>query len=122
VSEEDKEKEEWRRRAVYIWGIHMGVPKPTENTVTAFLKDELEKFGVKTMPFASIHTPVGRREPDLLCENVGIYPIEAKFTESELLMAISKIQNDYLKYHRELGIKGGFAILYPNKLSEPIPI
>ena len=100
----------------------MGVPKPTENTVTAFLKDELEKFGVKTMPFASIHTPVGRREPDLLCENVGIYPIEAKFTESELLMAISKIQNDYLKYHRELGIKGGFAILYPNKLSEPIPI
>ncbi|RLI76484.1 hypothetical protein DRP05_12825 [Archaeoglobales archaeon] len=100
----------------------MGIPKPTENTVTVFLKNELEKFGVKALPFASISTPVGRREIDLLCKNAGIYPIEAKFTESELLIAISKIQNDYLKYHRELGIKGGFAILYPNKLSEPIPI
>lgn len=100
----------------------MGIPKPTENTVTTFLKDELEKFGVKTLPFASIRTPVGRREVDLLCKNTGIYPIEAKFTESELLIAISKIQNDYLKYHRELGIKGGFAVLYPNELSKPIPI
>ncbi|MCD6513324.1 MAG: N-6 DNA methylase, partial [Candidatus Odinarchaeota archaeon] len=100
----------------------MSIPKPTENTVTAFLKDELEKFGVKAIPFASIHTPAGRREVDILCENAGLYPIEAKFTENELLTAISKIQNDYLKYHRELGIKGGFAILYPSKLSEPIPI
>ncbi len=100
----------------------MGVPKPTENTVTAFLKDELEKLGVKTIPFASLNTPAGRREVDILCENGGLYPIEAKFTESELLNAIAKIQNDYLKYHKVLGIKGGFAILYPDKLAKPIPI
>jgi len=100
----------------------MGIPKPTENTVTAFLKDELEKLGVKTIPFASLNTPAGRREVDILCKNGGLYPIEAKFTESDLLNAIAKIQNDYLKYHKVLGIKGGFAILYPDKLAKPIPI
>lgn len=57
----------------------------------------------------------------MLCKNGGIYPCEAKFTERDLLDAISKIQNDYLRYHRELEIRGGFAILYPKKLSKPIP-
>ncbi len=99
----------------------MGVPKPTENTITVLLAKELEKFGGKALPFESIRTPAGRREIDILCENAGNYAIEAKFTESELLTAISKIQNDYLKYHRELGVKGGFAVLYPNELSKPIP-
>jgi len=99
----------------------MSIPKPTENTITSRLCKELEKLGVKALPFESIPTPVGRREVDLLCENGGKYPIEAKFTESDLLTAISKIQNDYLKYHRELGVKGGFAILYPNELSKPVP-
>jgi len=100
----------------------MSVPKPTENTVTSFLKDELEKLGVKATPFASLKTPEGRREVDILCQNGGIYPIEAKFTEKQLINAIAKIQNDYLKYHKVLGVKGGFAILYPNELTKPIPV
>jgi len=99
----------------------MAIPKPTENTVTTFLRDELRKAGVQAMAFETLDTPVGRREVDLICKNAGLYACEAKFTEKDLLKAISKIQNDYFKYHRELGIKGGFAILYPIELSKAIP-
>ncbi|MGD2248682.1 MAG: N-6 DNA methylase [Candidatus Methanofastidiosia archaeon] len=99
----------------------MTISKATENSVTSFLKEELKSHGVKALPFASLDTPAGRREVDLLCENSGIYTIEAKFMEKDFVEAISKIQNDYFKYHKELGIKGGFAILYPNELSTPVP-
>jgi type I restriction-modification system DNA methylase subunit len=37
-------------------------------------------------------------------------------------MAIAKVQNDYLKHYKVLGIKGGFAILYPEELARPMPI
>ncbi|MEM4140020.1 MAG: N-6 DNA methylase [Nitrososphaeria archaeon] len=98
------------------------IPRVTENTITILLKEELEKFGVKAEPFASITTPVGRREVDLLCQNAGVYPIEAKFTEDGLIQAIAKIQNDYLKFYEHLGVKGGFALLYPEELRKPVPI
>lgn len=98
------------------------VPRATENTVTGIIKDELERRGVKVAQFASVETPVGKREPDLLCQNGGFYPVEAKFTESQILDAIAKVQNDYLKHHRVLGINGGFAILYPKELARPMPV
>ena len=99
----------------------MTIPKSTKSNVTAFLKEELEKAGVKTRLCASLDTPSGRREVDLFCENTGSYTCDAKFTERNLLDAISKIQNDYFRYHEELGIKGGFAILYPDELAKPLP-
>jgi len=99
----------------------MGIPKHTENSVTSLLATKLKNNGVNATPFANLSTPVGRREVDILCENSGYYPCEAKFTESDLLQAISKIQNDYFKYHKDLNVKGGFALLYPEVLSKELP-
>mgnify|MGYP001088128003 CR=1 FL=1 len=96
------------------------ISKATEDTITSLFRDELERLGVEAELIPSITTPVGIRKPDLLCRNGGTYPVEAKFTERDLLMAIAKVQNDYLKYHRVLGIKGGFAVLYPERLSQPM--
>ena len=98
------------------------ISKATEDTITTLLKEGLEKLGVKAEAFPSITTPAGIRKPDLLCSNAGIYPLEAKFSERDLIVAIAKIQNDYLKHHKVLGIKGGFAILYPEELTRPMPI
>ncbi|RLF09493.1 MAG: hypothetical protein DRJ98_08050 [Thermoprotei archaeon] len=61
---------------------------------------------------------VGRREVDVWCENAGRYVIEAKFLKSEHLKALSKIYHDYLP---DPSISGGFAVLYPQELSEPLP-
>ncbi|MEM2979763.1 MAG: N-6 DNA methylase [Thermoproteota archaeon] len=98
------------------------IPKATENTISSLLRDELQRLGVRVELFPRITTPAGSREPDLLCVNAGTYPVEAKFTERDLVQAIAKVQNDYLKHHRVLGIKGGFAILYPEELTQPMPI
>jgi len=97
------------------------ISKATEDTITSLLGEKLEKLGVITQLTPTIDTPVGVRKPDLLCRNAGVYPIEAKFTERDLIMAIAKIQNDYLKHHKVLGIKGGFAILYSEQLTQPMP-
>jgi len=99
----------------------MSIPKLIEDAVTILLREELEKRGVKALP-VSISTPQGYRKPDLLCENAGVYPIEAKFREKDLLKAVAKIQNDYIKFYDILGIKGGFALLYPEELSKPMPL
>jgi len=97
------------------------LPKTTENTVTTMLKERLQAFGVThCTPFGSLQTPAGRREVDLFCHNGGAYVIEAKFLERDLIKAIAKIQNDYIKHHKHLGIVGGFAILYPQELSSPL--
>lgn len=93
------------------------IPKPTEDTITNLLAKELEKYGVKTETFPTISTPSGIRKPDIWCQNGGVYPIEAKFKEGDLVDAIAKVQNEYLKWHDVLGIKGGFALLYPSELS-----
>jgi type I restriction-modification system DNA methylase subunit len=98
------------------------IPKATEDTITMLLKEELEKLGVKAEPFSSIVTPAGTRKPDLVCANGGMYLIEAKFSERDLIVAIAKVQNDYLKHYKVLGIKGGFAILYAEELARPMPI
>lgn len=86
------------------------IPKPTEDTITGLLRDELEKRlekrKVKVAQFVSLNTPAGIRKPDLLCQNGGVYLIEAKFSEAQILDAVAKIQNDYLKHHKSLEIKG----------------
>ena len=95
------------------------MPVPSENTITRILANELEKRGVKVRPFATVRIPgVGRREVDIWCENAGAYVIEAKFLEREWPDAISKIWHDYLP---NSSIEGGFAILYPQELSQPLP-
>ena len=96
------------------------IPKPTEDTITNLLVKELEKHNVKAETFPTVKTPKGIRKPDIWCCNAGAYPIEAKFREGDLINAIEKVQNEYIKWHDVLGIKGGFAILYPKKLSEPL--
>ncbi len=95
------------------------LPKSTENTVTSMLKERLAQFDVTDCrPFGSLETPAGRREVDLFCRNGGSYVIEAKFLERDLLQAVAKIQNDYIRYHEQLQIAGGFAVLYPQELSK----
>jgi hypothetical protein len=88
-----------------------------EDYISVLLKEKLEKK-VKAEAFTELKTPVGFRKPDILCSNGGKYVIEAKFHEGDLWKAVAKIQNDYLKYHQYLGIKGGFAVLYPEELSK----
>jgi len=39
-----------------------------------------------------------------------------------LFNAVSKIQNDYLRWYDVLELKGGFALLYPEDLSQPLPL
>jgi len=97
------------------------IPKPTEDTVTNLLAKELEKRGVKVETFPIISTPSGKRKPDIWCANGGAYPVEAKFREADLIDAIAKVQNDYLKFHDYIGIKGGFAVLYPEELAQTMP-
>lgn len=97
------------------------IPKPTEDTITILLSKEIEKLGVKVETFPTIPTPRGIRKPDIWCINAGTYPIEAKFKETDLIDAIAKVQNEYLRWYDVLGIKGGFAILYPEELSKPMP-
>lgn len=96
------------------------IPKPTEDTVTNLLVKELEKYGVKAETFPTISTPGGIRKPDVWCVNTGAYLVEAKFRGGDLINAIAKVQNDYLRWYDVLGIKGGFAILYPEELSKPM--
>ena len=97
------------------------IPKATEDTVTGILAGMLEKKGVQVEIFPVISTPRGVRKPDIVCRNSGVYLVEAKFRESDLINAISKVQNDYLNFYDVLGIKGGFAILYPKSLAQPMP-
>lgn len=75
------------------------ISKVTEDTITSILRDELERLGVEAELIPVIDTPAGIRKPDLLCRNAGAYPVEAKFTERDLIMATAKVQNDYLKHH-----------------------
>jgi len=96
------------------------IPKATEDTITTLLKDALVQRNIKAELFPVVNTPVGIRKPDILCTNGGAYPLEAKFTERDLITAIAKVQNDYLKPYKLLNIKGGFAILYPEILSNPM--
>ena len=99
----------------------MVVPKATEDTITGILTNAISDLGINAQSFYEIETPNGYRKPDIYCSNGAVYVVEAKFPERSLIDAISKIENDYLKYSHLLGISGAFAILYPNKLSEPMP-
>jgi hypothetical protein len=99
----------------------MVVSRSTENEITSYLVQILSNKIPKLYPFRRISTPHGEREVDIIAENGGTYLIEAKYSEDELLDAIAKIQNDYLKHYKTLGIKGGFAILYPEELKKPMP-
>ena len=94
--------------------------KGSEDTITTLVQEEVKKLGLKAVAFSVLRTPIGIRKPDLLCEDGGKYPVEAKFTDREFIQAIARIENSYLKYSEILGIKGGFAILYSPELSEPM--
>jgi hypothetical protein len=96
------------------------IPKITENTVTTYILEGLKKKGIGAESFVSVETPEGRREVDVYCKNGGTYIVEAKFKESDLWKAAGKIQNDYIKYNKVLGISGGFAVLYPDVLAQPM--
>ncbi|MFX0172010.1 MAG: Eco57I restriction-modification methylase domain-containing protein [Candidatus Hodarchaeota archaeon] len=95
-------------------------PKFTEDTVTVMLKEELSNQDINVIPFATLNTPSGIRKPDLYCQNGGKYVIEAKIKEEDLPGALSKIYDSYLKYSDLLGLRGGFAILYPEELANTL--
>ena len=98
------------------------IPKPTEDTITSLIAEELQACGIEAQLFVEIRTQSGLRKPDLICKNGGTYVLEAKFSETDLLKAIGKIVNDYIKHHGDLGIRGGLALLYPKELMEPAPL
>lgn len=93
-----------------------------EDTVTRHLANELGKRGVRVETFIPIDVPSGtgrlvRRVPDIWCSGVmGNYVVEAKFRERDLVEAVGKIFNYYLRYAKALNIRGGFAVLYPESL------
>jgi hypothetical protein len=95
--------------------------KATEDTITSLIAGELRKRGIEAQLFMEISTPSGLRKPDLICRNGGTYVLEAKLSETGLLEAITKIVDDYIKHHEVLGIRGGFALLYPKELTKPVP-
>jgi hypothetical protein len=96
------------------------IPKATENTVSALLSEELKKREVRAQPFSSVETPKGRREVDVWCANGGTYLVEAKFSRREIVDALSKVSDDYLKHRKLLGIQGCFTLLYPEELTRPM--
>jgi len=96
------------------------IPKVTEDNVTGILAGMLEGKEVQVEIFPVVSTLRGVRKPDIVCRNSGVYFVEAKFRESDLINAISKVQNDYLDFYDVLGIKGGFVILYPKTLARPM--
>ena len=91
-----------------------------ENTITGILKEELEKNNVKVGQFPSFTTPVGtRREPDLLVQNGVEYVVEAKLgDEANTLAAMGQVW-DSIRY---AGVKGGFAVIYPDILRKSMPL
>ncbi|MEM3714716.1 MAG: N-6 DNA methylase [Nitrososphaeria archaeon] len=91
-------------------------PKITENAISTLLAERLKGKIPIVIPFSRIDTPNGSREVDIFCKDGGTYLIEAKYSEKDLLQAIAKIQNDYIKYSKVLEINGGFALLYPEEL------
>lgn len=92
----------------------MTIPKSIHHVIASFLKDELEKAGIKTV-FTAPDTLSGRRT-GLLCEN-GSYLVETAFTEKSLLEAINKIQT--FRSHN-IRLKGGFVVVCPDDLSESV--
>lgn len=97
------------------------IPKPTEDTITTLLKEELEKRGCVAEPFKPVNTPKGLRKPDLVCRSGGCYCAEAKFREEDFVKAIAKVYDEYIKHHRVLGLRGCFVLLYPRELSRSVP-
>jgi hypothetical protein len=95
------------------------IPKATEDTVSRYLANELEKRGVKADTITQILTPDGPRKPDILCTNGGTYPIEAKFEKE--FEAVGDLYTKYLMYHPKVEVQGGFALVYPKELSRPMP-
>jgi len=88
--------------------------KPSEDTLTTVFRDFLIDGGIKAEAFPVWRTPKGIRKPDLLIHNSKFYPVEAKLKEKDLIKDIVKIQNDYLKFSKELELGGGFIIKHPN--------
>lgn len=62
--------------------------RDSEDTINTILQEKIKKPRFKAVAFSILRTPKGIRKPDLLCEDGGKYPIEAKFTERE---SISKV-------------------------------
>jgi len=96
------------------------IPKPTEDTITDILKGELEKRGLKCETFPVLSTPEGIRKPDIYVQDYGRYIAEAKFRD--LMSAVRKIYDDYLKHYAYLSLRGGFGLLYPEELAQTLPI
>ncbi len=104
---------------------NVSLPKPTEDTLTTILTEELRARGVHAQPYMSLKTPVGTRKPDIVCQDSLLYVVEAKFRERDFPKAIQKIYNDYVKHHKLIGppaLGGGFAVLYPERLARPISL
>lgn len=94
--------------------------RAVENTITGYLREEINKKGLKAGQFISYTTEVGDRiEPDIVVENGGQHVVQAKMGEhSAMVEAMSDVYNS-IKY---LHVKGGFAVVYPAKLRKSMPL
>ena len=88
----------------------MSISKPTELTLTAILKKQLEDIGLEVGTEWSFDTPLGRRQPDLLLQNGGNYVVQSKLgDEARTIDAIGQVY-DGVRYGN---VSGGFAVIFP---------
>jgi hypothetical protein len=94
--------------------------RAVENTITGYLREELDKIGVKSGQFISFKSEAGDRiEPDIVIENGTRHVVQAKMGDpSAMIEAMSDVYNS-IKY---LHVHGGFAVVYPRSLRKSMPM
>jgi len=97
----------------------LSISKPTELTLTAILKKQLEDIGLEVGTEWSFDTPLGRRQPDLLLQNGGNYVVQSKLgDEARTIDAIGQVY-DGVRYGN---VSGGFAVIFPEELRRAMSI
>lgn len=93
----------------------MSLRETTEDTITSWLREELERKGVRIVETQiKLSKPQGGFiKPDIYMENGGRYVIQAKLGDShKFVEAIGQVW-DCIRYG---GVDGGFVIIYPKKI------
>jgi type I restriction-modification system DNA methylase subunit len=98
----------------------MAIPSITEDTVTDWLREELEKRGIKLASTQiKFDKPGGSFvKPDIYIQNGVDYVVQAKLgDEAKTFDAVGQVW-DSIKYG---GVQGGFVVVYPHQLRRMSP-
>lgn len=99
------------------------VSRVIEDTITDIFASMLRERNISVVTQVPLQIPGRARalKPDLVIKDTGIYVGEAKLEEGKLINDVQKIYENYIKYHKALGIRGAFAIKYPESLTKLPP-